>query len=149
MTKFKVGNKVEWLSCSYSSDKKNCAKFVKHGDSPERGWQGEIVSESDEGWWIASYTNPVSLREMCMATTEENLKLISSNNKTNMTLIEKIRLATKSEPEKSFITAGITTMAGDFTSEGKEAFFMYLLEKNKDDFDTTVVQPLIEADKKD
>lgn len=64
-------------------------------------------------------------------------------NKQPMTIIEKIRLAAKTEPEKSFIKAGITNMDGSFTSEGKEAFLSYLLEKNKDDFNTTIVQPLL------
>lgn len=64
------------------------------------------------------------------------------NNIKKMGLIEKFRTATKSEPEKSFIKKGITDVGGVLTTEGKEMFLMYLLEKNKEDFNTEIVSKI-------
>lgn len=70
-----------------------------------------------------------------LITKKENIKMGS--------IIEKIKIAAKSEPDKSAIKAGIRTTSDDFTSEGKEAFLEYLYQKNKTDFDTVVVQPIL------
>lgn len=76
-----------------------------------------------------------------------NLKLIKSNNVTNnMNLIEKAKLAFKSEPEKSFIKAGVMDSNENLTFDGKELFLTYLLQKNKDDFKTTVIDPILAED---
>lgn len=74
---------------------------------------------------------------------ECNLQLISSVNNKNMNLIEKAKLAFKKEPEKSFIKAGVTDSNENFTTEGKELFLTYLLQKNKDDFKTTVIDSIL------
>lgn len=83
-------------------------------------------------WWV--YNSDIIPNEL------------RTNPKNMNSLTEKIRLLKKPEPEKSFIKAGVTTMSGDFTSEGQVVFLQYLLEKNKDDFNTTVVQSIL-ADK--
>lgn len=74
---------------------------------------------------------------------ECNLELINSVNNKNMNLIEKAKLAFTPEPEKSFIKAGIVDSNENFTDEGRELFLTYLLQKNKDDFKTTVIDPIL------
>lgn len=51
-----------------------------------------------------------------------------------MTLLEKIKLAGKKEPEKSFIKAKILNMDSSFTTDGRDAFLNYLLDKNGEAF---------------
>lgn len=75
-------------------------------------------------------------------------ELIKSNNKI-MSLIEKAKLAFKSEPEKSFIKVGVMDSNENLTIDGKELLLTYLLEKNKDDFKTTVVDPILAEQEKE
>lgn len=74
---------------------------------------------------------------------ECNLQLISSVNNKNMNLIEKAKLVFKSESEKSFIKAGVMDSNENLTTDGKELFLTYLFEKNKDDFKTTIIDPIL------
>lgn len=95
------------------------------------GDRGDVAFEAKGGWIVRLKDCEV---------------INSSTNMSSLTLIEKIRLASKSEPEKSFIKAGVTNMDGTFTDQGKVAFFEYLLQANKDDFNTKVVQPILVTD---
>lgn len=74
---------------------------------------------------------------------EQDLELLEKNKTLMSSLIEKIKIAAKSEPDKSAIKAGIRTTSDDFTQDGREAFIEYLYQKNKADFDTVVVQPIL------
>lgn len=65
-----------------------------------------------------------------------------------MNLVEKFALAFKTEPEKSFIKAGIMNPDSSMTDDGKELFMTYLLKKNGGDFKTTVVDPILAEDAK-
>lgn len=87
---------------------------------------------------------------------EKYYQIISTNRthkvvEQKMSLIAKLMLSLKSEPEKSFIKAGITVPSGEFTSEGKELFINWLAQ-DKDTmakFNEQVVQPLLEQMKED
>lgn len=63
--------------------------------------------------------------------------------------MSKFQLATKSEPEKSFIKAGILSMDGSFTPDGRAIFLQYLLGKNGDAFKTDVVDGIRADDEKE
>lgn len=69
---------------------------------------------------------------------------IKNNNKTNMSLISKIKLLKKGEPEKSNIKAGLRTVDDEFTPEGKDAFieFLYQVPATKQAFKTEVADPI-------
>lgn len=64
-------------------------------------------------------------------------------------IIEKFKLITKTEPDKSAIKAGIRTTGDVFTSDGQTLFMEYLYQQNKDDFDKVVVQPILVDVEKD
>ena len=64
----------------------------------------------------------------------------------SMSLKEKFALVLTSEPFKSFRKKGITNGDNILTSDGRDIFLSYLLEKNKDAFKTEVVD-LIEEEK--
>lgn len=76
-----------------------------------------------------------------------DMELIS-NNKNSMNLIDKVKVAMKGEPEKTFIQKGVTNIDGSLTSDGRALLEMYLLDKNKDDFKTTVVDLIPDEDTK-
>lgn len=80
----------------------------------------------------------------------ENLELIAPLKTTNnmASLIDQAKLAFKSEPEKSFIKIGVMDSNENLTPDGKELLLQYLLEMNKDDFKTTIVDPILAADEK-
>lgn len=102
-----------------------------------------------EKYTVSHYSGPytsITVSEIPHETWDiNNFILVSLATETmpKLSLIEKIKLASKAEPEKSFIKAGITTMSGDFTTEGKDAFLSWLLEENKTAFNTDIVQPLL------
>lgn len=81
---------------------------------------------------------------------EEGDMVFIKNNKLNMSsIIEKFKLLTKAEPDKSFIKAEITEMDGSFTTDGRMLFEQWQLEKNKVAFNAEVAQPILEAKKEE
>lgn len=74
----------------------------------------------------------------------------SNNNQVKnkiMSLIEKVKLALKGEPEKSFNKAGITDSNDMLTSEGKDVLLNWLLMKHGTEFKTDVVDPILAEEK--
>lgn len=128
MRNFKVGDKV---SCFYDDS----------GDTGYIGKEGfvtRILDTQDTHYIYTSFAE-------CSRFGEHEIKLIT--NKTIMsTIIEKIKLLKKGEPEKSNILAGLRTSNDEFTSEGKEAFleFLYQTGSNAQDFSTAFAKPILE-----
>ncbi len=92
----------------------------------------------------------------CSTKPEKYYKIIPGCKTNNapaqkMSLISKLMLSLKSEPEKSFIKAGITQASGEFTCEGKELFINWLFqdEATRTKFNTEVAQPILEQIKED
>lgn len=80
----------------------------------------------------------------CFSSRFAEFPYYKKTNKSLMSqLTEKFILAITSEPEKSFRKAGITNGDGLLTEEGTAIFLAYLLNKNADDFKTTVVDPIL------
>lgn len=145
MQKFKVGDTVGFISgfpCDYN--KGIPFEMIKHGLVPKLDTEGIIKYIGNERCAV-EYT--VNDRTMCLSFSLEKLKLIKSNNIMS-TLIEKIRLAAKKEPQKSFIKAGVMTMDEKFTSEGKEAFDSFLVSKFGDEFKKEVIDPILAEEEK-
>lgn len=79
-----------------------------------------------------------------------NFTLIQSNNNPPMaSLKDKFALVFKSEPEKSFIQAGVMNNDETLTVEGQQVFMAWLLKENGDKFKTDVVDPILAENKKD
>jgi hypothetical protein len=72
----------------------------------------------------------------------ENFALIDKNTN-NMSLINKFKLLTKQEPEKSCIKAGIMNMDETLTTEGRELFEAFMWSKYGDEFKTKVVDEIL------
>jgi hypothetical protein len=77
---------------------------------------------------------------------EHELELV--NTITFMGLIEKGKLLFKSEPERSFIKAGVMDTNGQLTSEGRELWTEFLIRKFGAEFKTEVVDKIIAEDAK-
>ncbi len=75
-----------------------------------------------------------------LITRAENNKAVAPK----MSLIAKLMLSLKSEPEKSSIKTGVKNADGTFTCEGKELFINWLSQDTAtyQKFFTEVVQPL-------
>lgn len=80
----------------------------------------------------------------------ERFELINNKIKqhNNMSMLEKFKLLTMGEPQKTFVKAGIADSDGELNTEGKELFTAFLLAKHGDEFKKNVVDKLIEEDKK-
>lgn len=79
-----------------------------------------------------------------------NYVLVENNNKiTNLmqNLVQKYRLLTASEPEKSFIQAGVMNDKFELTADGKSLFETFMFEKYKNDFKTEVVEKILAEEK--
>lgn len=108
------------------------------------------------GYWyyleVKENTGNIQLR---VAIWEDELTLVkaknSNKNKTNMSsIIDKIKLARMSEPEKTLIKADLMTLDGSLTSEGKSALEDLLIQANKEALKTNYALPILadrEADK--
>lgn len=82
-------------------------------------------------------------------SAESDLKLLTNKTKSMSKLNEIFKSLSRTEPEKSFVKVGITDKNDELTPEGTTLFLSYLLEKNKADFNATVVQPLLAEQEKE
>lgn len=98
----------------------------------------KITCVKDGNMWNVGYTTT--------STLGNSWRIIKSNNKSVANLIEKFRLLGKGEPEVSFIKAGVQTMDGSLTAEGKALYDAWKFEKDKEAFNTEVVQKILAAD---
>ena len=67
----------------------------------------------------------------------------------NMSLLSLVKNATRKEPEKSFVKAGVMTDSLELTSEGKDLFLYFMLEKHKDEFKKEVVDAVLAEQEKE
>ena len=65
-----------------------------------------------------------------------------------MSLLDTIKLARKSEPDKSLIKAGLMNMNGYYTVEGQEAFMDLLHQKFDKELKTEYADKIIEEQNK-
>jgi hypothetical protein len=132
---FKVGDRV----------------VVTKPDSYKIGQTGTVAGLSVENGYTVAVVNMDngSVGERWYFTSIKMIK--QGNSMANMTLVQKMKLALKSEPEKTFQKVGITDEKDELTADGTVLFHNWLFEKSKAEFNTTVAQPLLaeqEAEKK-
>lgn len=77
------------------------------------------------------------------------LKLVKKGTSKMSSVSDKFAALLKGEPEKSFFKAGLTNKDDSFTDEGKQVFEAWLLKKFKSEFNTEVVQPILEEMKEE
>jgi hypothetical protein len=133
MTTLKIGDRVKGLdngqpftATVYDLYATNCGSLKR--DDGKNG-SGVSIPAYGSGWAFSNLST-------------YSLEIISSSS-SDMTLQQKLVLAFKSEPEKSFIKAGITNIDGSFTSEGLQVFTAWLLKKYGNDFKAEVVDMLL------
>lgn len=71
------------------------------------------------------------------------MTLLKTNSKTNMSLITTFKNLTRTEPNKSFVEAGVMDDKDVLTAEGKELFIEWLFAANAAAFNDEVVQPIL------
>lgn len=133
MQKFEVGQRV---------------KRVRGGSSgnTNEGDVGVVKSVHGMGYGFLRLDSGVVTEEVWAG----NYALVENNNKiTNLmqNLVQKYRLLTASEPEKSFIQAGVMNDKFELTADGKSLFETFMFEKYKNDFKTEVVEKILAEEK--
>lgn len=76
---------------------------------------------------------------------DEHLELFTGVNKISFmtNLIEKIKMMTKGEPDKTFIKVGITDKEDNLTPDGQAAYLNWKFQQDKAAFNIEVAQPLL------
>ncbi len=131
---FKLGDEVrtsngsEWRCTTiYSGERQNWVMTKK----------GNTTTWPVGNYWTGKMQN------------EAGYTIIKNNNKTIMSIKSVWKNITRKEPERSFVKAGITNDNDELTTDGKDLFIGWLLEKNKDLFNTEVVQPILAEQEKE
>lgn len=115
-----------------------------------RGGKCGITDVGDVG--IVKYKAPYGHAHIELENgdiTEEvfigNYELLEECNRKNImsTLVEKFRLLTASEPEKTFVEKGVMDSKFVLTKDGEELFKTFLFEKLKNEFKTEVVDKIV------
>lgn len=84
----------------------------------------------------------------------EDFELLSKSGEviktTNMSsLVSKFKSIVRSEPEKSFVKAGVMNDNEELTAAGVDLFLAFLLDKHGEDFKTSVVDKILAEQEKD
>lgn len=114
-----------------------------------RGTRCDISVEFDDKFYAGHECGGTAKEGHGRNGSSAEFNLINTTSE-NMNLVEKFKLASKTEPEKTFIKAGIMSMDGTLTTEGRDLWTAFLVKKFGDDFKTEVVDPIlaeIEAEK--
>ncbi len=125
---FKIGDRVTRISGSNGG--------MNVGDTGTiisltvTGTGGDILLDKNGKISVGNSLSMLKLLEDSQTNTMSNLK-------------SKIKNLFRSEPEKSFIKAGIMDETMELTADGKDVFLGWLFGQNKDDFNTEVVQKLL------
>lgn len=135
MSQYKVGDRVE----RFQGDENDGMHINDRG----------VIINMDGGYTDIKVDNTNIISK---GNAPENVRLIETNNTNNMSIISKTLLAFKSEPEKTFIKAGILNNDGSPTADGISLVVMQLLkdEAFASKFSSEIAQPIVaENEKKD
>lgn len=83
LKKFKVGDRIKLINCSYYydfHDKDIPESIIKHGCAPSTGNEGEIIDTIKDYYVVESKNGSNDSTILCFK--EDSLKLISSRNQT-------------------------------------------------------------------
>lgn len=169
MSKFKVGDRVRWQTDieGYYLLSVNGGILFEHIDkSKNLGWDREQVVPSDyiskgcDTYWTVSEDELTKLTLVSNApftidTIDTFVQVVAENyknyknNKTIMSnLITTFKNITRSEPNKTFVKAGVMNEDLSLTSEGKELFIQFMFDKHATEFKTEVVDAILAEQEK-
>lgn len=156
MSKFNVGDRVRRVGVFYSSASGREQEGMVGQVDPGHKW--DICVDFDSGATIWGESKDLVLIESKYYCPMNDSTLMcgigSSEIKTNKTIMSSLKSIYKNmvtpEPLKSEIKAGMKYDCGDWTLEGKELAFEWLMDKpeNRDGFNTEVVQQIIAEQEK-
>ena len=121
MSKFKVGDRVKAIRpCDMEPGYVGCYGTVLTISSESDRLPVQVRFEQCEDsdppvWWCES----------------ESLELVTSN-KTNMSILSKIKQITRSEPEKTFVEVGFLNDNEEITADGRAILEQILWDANRD-----------------
>jgi hypothetical protein len=157
---FKVGDRVRYKrSCQHSAPRWLAPDlvytiletdfsgrgFILHWSEQKPGGGRGAIAPSGRHHWVVGLHQVDILPNSVDTITIEVTK--STANMTTTTLIQKFKLAITPEPERTFIQKGITNQDGSLTQDGQQLFLAYLLEQNKEEFKTEVVDKIVTEEK--
>lgn len=151
MSKFKVGDRVignkeasEWYSITVE------------------GWIGTVESVREDDFQAGGYTlrykhfdlveRPLTLRTGSAELLDNETFTVGNftTKKTNImtNLITTFKNITRSEPNKTFVKAGVMHEDLSLTSEGQQLFIQYLFDKHATEFKKDVVDAILAEQEK-
>jgi len=145
--KFKVGDKVEYKGedTTVAAIPHASANYIieyKYGWKRDRDIPADYKFRKWDQYYFAT-------EESLTRLVEESSKTEINNNKTIMTSLKAIwKSINQSEPEKTFIKAGIMDESEELTTDGKDLFIKFLFDKNVADFKKEVVDPIVAEQEK-
>lgn len=104
----------------------------------------EIECSGNREYYIVDFKESFSFGYMVRCDIVDDL--IKTNQFFMTNLLEKFKMALKTEPDKSLIETGVTNIDGKPTSEGIALFHNWLFEKYKAEFAKDVL-PALKEDK--
>ena len=138
---FKAGDRVKITSKAYR-------EYGEEGTVIEERWdKHRITIQFDNEKGLKSYFK-TDLR--LVDKQPQPIKQTANHTKPTFMegLVNKFKMITRSEPEKTFIKADVCDSNGVLNAEGQNLFLAYLLEKHGAEFKTDVVDIIIEDQKK-
>lgn len=141
MSKFKVGDRVNVRRgrdnqtgyCPYLDNYLNC-KVVEINSTSYTVYSG------DDNYNYIGLFNDSELE--LVGTLTNKTKIIMTN------LITTFKNITRTEPNKTFVKAGVMNEDLSLTSEGKELFIQFMFDKHATEFKTEVVDAILAEQEK-
>jgi hypothetical protein len=152
---FKIGDRVKLVSSSYVVSHGNpiYGKYMVNGKVEYvTGMVVDILryrSLPVKVSWENDSLNYYNHSDLEIVKEQEVIKVNEVDCKNIMsTLIQKFKVMTAKEPEKTFIKAGVMNEQFQMTQSGVELFNEFLVQKFKEEFKTEVVDKIVEEDAK-
>jgi len=146
MSKFKVGDRVRWLVKEREEGYFNKGWFpYLHLGKVIKYEQGRPYVRMD---YFENHKKDGDSEPLDSLVEESEIELVEETltNKIktiNMSLINTFKKLTRSEPEKTFVKAGVLNEELTLTEDGKELFLNYMFEKEKVEFKKEVVDAIV------
>lgn len=148
MSKFKVGDRVCWNNdtegiLAECTNKEYAFLFEHCAEGYGSNWD-EYLPKNHKHQATGRYWT-------ILEGEIEKLRLVKENqltNKTIMNLITTFKNMTRSEPNKTFVKAGVMNEDLTLTNEGNELFIQFMFDKHADEFKTDVVDKILAEQEK-
>ncbi len=141
MSKFKVGDKVKIINAS-TNDSYWLSRVGQIGEV-------ERIENSPRTWGGLLHPYMITIGNRTNSFPEEHLAPEHTLTKTtSMNLITTFKNITRTEPNKTFVKAGVMNEDLSLTSEGKELFIQFMFDKHATEFKTDVVDAILAEQEK-